>query len=176
VSVRRQHTELVIPLRAKGLARGFPAAVVASAIGVALWIALARSWNSYIYGGGWLVWCVWFGGTLYAIRRARGSEPLQIVATDKELRGPTWAIDWDRVDRMKIGYMNVAGGSVKTLAIAALRAEDVRRSKSVALRLNSLLSSAMRMPDLRINQANVDMPLEEMAAEFERLAGRSLLV
>ncbi len=150
--------------------------VLASAVGVALWIALARSWNSYIFGGGWLVWCIWFGATLYALRRARGSDGLQIVATDKGLRGPTWEVDWDRVDRMKIGCINVAGGSVRVLAIAAMRPDDVRRSKSGALRLNSLLSNASRMPDLQINQANVDRPLEDIAAEFEKLAGRSLLV
>jgi hypothetical protein len=77
---------------------------------------------------------------------------------------------------MTIGYMNVGGGSVRVLAIAALRPEDVRRPKSVALRLNAFLSNARRMPDLQINQANVDIPLEELAGEFERLAGRSLLV
>ena len=77
---------------------------------------------------------------------------------------------------MTIGFLNVAGGSVRVLAIAAMRPEDVRRPTSVALRLNALLSNARRMPDLQINQANVDTPLEEMAAEFERLAGRSLLV
>ena len=168
--------ELVIPLHTRGLARAFPAIVLASAVGVALWIALARSWNSYIYGGGWLVWCIWFAATLYAVRRARGADSLQIVATDKGVRGPAWAIDWDRVDRMTIGYMNVGGGSVRVLAIAALRPEDVRRPKSVALRLNAFLSNARRMPDLQINQANVDIPLEELAGEFERLAGRSLLV
>jgi hypothetical protein len=34
----------------------------------------------------------------------------------------------------------------------------------------------MRMPELTILQVNVDMALEDIAAEFERLAGRSLLV
>ncbi len=150
--------------------------VLASAVGVVLWIALARSWNSYIYGGGWLAWCGWFAATLYAIRRASGRTPRQIVATDTGLRAPAWEIDWDRVDRMKIGYINVGGGSVRVLAIASMRPEDVRRPKSVALRLNSVLSNARRMPEIQINQANVDMPLEDIAAEFERLAGRPLLV
>jgi hypothetical protein len=149
--------------------------VLASALGVALWIALARSWNSYIYGGGWLVWCVWFSATVYAVRRSRGSGVrLQIVATGKGLRAPTWEVDWDRVDRMKVGY--ISGGRVKALVIAPMRSEDIRRPKSAVLRLNSLASKVTGEPEVRILQANVDTPLEDIAVEFERLAERSLLV
>src|SRR4029078_8793524 len=100
--------------------------------------------------------------------------PFQIVATREGLRSPAWELDWERVDRMRVGY--VADGRLKALLIDPRTRGDIRRPKSVALRLNSLASNAMRMSEIRILEANVDMPLEDIAAKFERLAGRSLLV
>ena len=157
------------------MARAFPAAMLAAAVGVALWIALEPSWNSYIFGGVWLGVSIWFFATLYAIRRASRGKPMQIVATAQGLRSPVWELDWDRVDRIRIGYLTSGGGRVKALFIEPHRGEDVRRPGSDGLWFNSLLSNPFGTHELRILEANVDMPLVVIAAEFERLAGRSLL-
>lgn len=166
---------LVVPLRApRWAAWSFPVMSAVLAVGSIVWMVLAPSWEAFLYGTLMIGSLAWVWGTRLAARRTRGTASMQIVATKEGLRSPLWELDWGRVDRMWIG--RTESGRLKALNIEPLQPADIRRPPSRALRLNAVAGSAMKIPAIQILQANVDLPLEELAARFEEKAGRPLLV
>jgi len=136
-------------------------------------ITLDRSWQGIFWGLlllGSLV-AIWI--TILAARRTRRGAPMEITATRDGLRSPLWALDWERVERMWIGDTQAG---LRALSIEPLQEADIRRSPSTALSLSAIAGNAMNIPAIQILEANVELPLEEIAARFEEKAGRQLLV
>jgi len=154
--------ELVIPLRLRGLAHFFPLFSAAMVVGGAALVALGHSWDASIYGGLLILSFGWICVRLVAARRFPLASPVPLLATADGLRSPWWEVDWDGVDRMSIGPWEGAGA----------RVWDGRSARSSP---KALVIERREKSQIVIHQANVDRPLEDIAAEFESLAGRRLL-
>jgi hypothetical protein len=150
----------------------FAASSVVFPLGAAIWIAVSPSWESAIYGGFTIAAFAWVWGTHFAARRARGNAPVQIVATKQGLSSPWWSLDWSRVHRIWIAP--TAAGELHALNIEPIQPADITRTPSKTLRFNARVSELMNMSTIQILQDNVDRPLEELAADFERMARRPL--
>jgi len=173
---------LIIPLHLSGLARFFPAIVVGLVVGGVALIAFGHSLTASIYGGLLIVIFGWMCVAILAARRRPLATRRAFVATADGLRSPWWEIGWDGVDRIWIGRWDGVGrtdriwigrsarSSPKALVIEMRRPEDIRSYSR-----NRALSRASKAPQIVIPQETVDRPIEELAVEFERLAGRTLL-
>ena len=174
INGRSRTDDFVVPLRAPRWARWtFPAISAVLMVAAVALITLDRSWQGIFWGLlllGSLV-AIWI--TILAARRTRRGAPMEITATRDGLRSPLWALDWERVERMWIGDTQAG---LRALSIEPLQEADIRRSPSTALSLSAIAGNAMNIPAIQILEANVELPLEEIAARFEEKAGRQLLV
>jgi hypothetical protein len=154
--------EVVVPLRLRGLAHVFPLFSVAMVVCGAALVALLHSWDAYIYGGLLILSFGWICVRSIAARRFPFASPVPLVATAGGLRSLWWEVGWESVERMSIGRWEGAGARVWD-------GRSARRSPK------ALVIERRDGPEVVIHQTNVDRPLEHIAAEFERLAGRPLV-
>ena len=154
--------ELVIPLRLRGLVHFFPVFSAAMVAGGAALVALGH-WDAAVFGGFLILIFGWICVRLVAARRFPFASPVALVATADGLRSPWWEIAWGSVIRMSIGPWEGARA----------RVWDGRWARSSS---KALVIETREAPQVVIHQSNVDRPLEDVAAEFEKLAGRRLLV
>jgi hypothetical protein len=164
---------LVIPLHVPHRSQlTFAAISLAFVVGAIVWNVLATSVPSIVDGGGGVAIFAVIWWIRFAAHRARGNAPLQIVATREGLGSPIWKLGWDRINRIWIGP--TASGALQALHIEPVRPEDVQWPRSRALRFNAWIGGAMHMSEIQILQISVDRPLEEIASDLARIAGRPL--
>jgi hypothetical protein len=180
--VDRSSEMLVIPLHLHGLARFFPAIVVGLVVVGAALIAFGRSLDASVYGGLLIVTFGWMCAAMLVARRRPLATRRAFVATADGLRSPWWEVGWDGVDRIWIGRWEgidrtdriwvgrSARSSPKALVMETRAPEEVRSYSR-----NRAMSRARKAPQIVVPQESVDRPLEEIAAAFERLAGRTLI-
>jgi hypothetical protein len=144
-----------------------------------VWIALAPSWQAFVYGGFLLVslGAVWLN--IWAARGIRRGAPTEIVATRIGLSSATWSLDWDRVSAMWIG--STPNGQ-RAILIEPYRPADIRRPGSTTLAISATINRAFaalltpKAPEtITLLQANVDRPLEQLLGELEAKSGRSFI-
>jgi hypothetical protein len=164
---------LVIPLHVPHRSQWtFAAISLAFVVGAVVWNGLAPSIPSVVDGGGGVAIFAVIWWIRLAAHRARGNAPLQIVATREGLASPIWRLPWNRISRIWIGP--TTSGALQALHIEPISPEDVQWPRSRALRFNAWIGGAMHMSEIQILEVSVDRPLEEIAADLARIAGRPL--
>ena len=167
--------DMVIQLRVQQRSRYLWSAITgAVVVGCVLTIIFDRSWGTAAFAAVLLGLFAWIWGTEFAARRARGDTVNQLVLTGDGIRSPLFSLDWGSVARVWIGATSAQTGSLRALFIEPLRASDVQWARSRTIGVSRWLTAKMGQPQLRVLQANVDLPLEQLLAEMERRAGRSL--
>ena len=138
-------------------------------VGAAVWVAVEQSWEAMIIGGLVLVLSGWGVALIVAGRRARGSQPLGILVTDRELVSPVWRLAWDRVAHVSI-QSSAAG---PTLVVEPIRRSDIELRGSRIFVWSAWLNNALRMRQISIPQRVVQEPLERVLDGLEQKAGRT---
>jgi len=138
-------------------------------VGAAVWIGVEQSWEAIIIGGLVLVLSGWGVALIVAGRRARGSQPLEILVTDRELVSPVWRLAWDRVAHVSIQ----SGAAGPTLVVEPIRRSDIELRGSRIFVWSAWVNKALRMRQISIPQRVVQEPLERVLVQLEQKAGRS---
>jgi len=102
-------------------------------------------------------------------RRARGSRPLEILVTNRELITPVWRLAWDRVANVSI-QSSVAGPA---LIIEPVRSRDIDFGGSRIFAYNAWLNNALRIRHISLPQRAFQQPLEDVLDQLEQKAGRT---
>jgi hypothetical protein len=139
------------------------------------WIVVARTPESFVVGGLTITCVGWVAWVMLASRRIAGTATPAILATRTTISCPLWELAWDDVDQLAIGYVN-GNRSLRALFIVPRSRTSVRRLGGARiLKLDAWVADKTGYRSLRILQASVDRPLERIAADLERIAGRPLL-
>ena len=141
-------------------------------IGAAVWVFADPS----ILSGGFALLTIavvgWSWLLMFAVRRLAVKGRLRVVATREAVSSPLWTLRWDRVSAVSIG----AVGGNRALFIEPIRASDVQPGPSRIIRLNRQMSQLFENGRITILEANIDRPVEQLALDLERQAGRELTV
>ena len=111
----------------------------------------------------------WGVALIVAGRRARGSRPLEILVTDRELVSPLWRLAWDRVADVSIQSSAVG----PTLVVEPIRRSDIELRGSRIFAWSAWLNNVLRMRQISIPQRVVQEPLERVLDQLEQKAGRT---
>ena len=111
----------------------------------------------------------WLLAIMAIAQRAGADGPPRIVFTSEGIVATLWTLRWEDVSAVSIGER----GKQRWLAVMPNRVSAIATT-SRFIALNLRLSGRRGRAPIRIPESIADRPLEELIAEMESAAGRSL--